>query len=157
MLTPLLPTPPLSDSESMPPEWTGATGFFAAAHTFREPLYARIRIDRISLSILPRESGGWQFLDPKAEAVLGTELNHLFEINLPKDRKWPATLKVWTDSKKAESVDLKKDDTSEGLADSKKDDKSFRPLVAQVEPSPSATDPFDKEERYPEPQGIGYA
>ncbi len=155
MLTPLLPVPPLSDSETMPREWTGATGFFAAAHTFRERLYARIRVDRISLSILPRENGGWQLLNPKAEAVLGTELTHLFEITLPKGRKWPATLKVWTDSKKAESADLKNDDTSEGLADSKKDDKSFRPLVARVEPSPSATDPPTKKNDTQNPKGLG--
>jgi len=91
LFTPVLPPVPLSDAKIEPFESADANAFFKAIHASKN-LDARVRVHRVSLSILPPGNAGWQ-VTKEAEAPFGKELNVALPINLP-DSRWSLTINV---------------------------------------------------------------
>jgi len=91
VLTPVLPAVPLSGSEIEPFKSAGATAFFGVAQSYREILHARVRVDRVSLTILPRENTGWRLNIPAKD--FHEKLDWPLEIDW-RDGKWPAKFKL---------------------------------------------------------------
>jgi hypothetical protein len=89
---------------------TPAMAFFAATYDFQKPLTARVKIDRLSLSILPGDNPGWRFPAPE-NGTLKDPLEAPLELSYARDRKWSAVLKVSTNFGKEDVRDLGEEDS----------------------------------------------